>query len=147
MDTSEISLSQKLRAKRGQAGLNTLAVGKAIYDFAADGGAVSTITPKKTFTLPKNAVIVACIVNSTTAVTSAGSSTMSIGTSAGSSAASLLAATGKASYSLNALINGAATFAAPVKMSAQGDITVTIAVAAQTAGVVEVEVFYYVANA
>lgn len=147
MDTSEISLSQKLRAKRGQVGLNTLAIGKAIYDFAVDGGAVATITPKKTFTLPKNAVVIGCTVNSTTAVLSAGASTMSIGTSAGSSATSLLAATGKATMSANALINGAATFAAPVKLTAQGDITVTIGTAAQTAGVVEVEVFYYVANA
>ena len=146
MDTSEISLSQKLRAKRGQVGLGTLNTGKAIYDFAVDGGAIALITPKKTFTLPKNAVVVACTVNSTTAVTSAGASTMSIGTSAGSSAASLLGATAKASMSLNALINGAATFAAPVKMTAQGDITVTIATAAQTAGVVEVTVMYYIAN-
>ena len=138
-------LEQKIRAKDGTFGLNALNVGKAIYDFSTDGGAIATITPKKGFTLPKNAVIVAATINSTTAVLSAGASTMSIGTSAGSSATSILVATAKASMSVNALINGAATFAAPVKLTAQGDITVTIATATQTAGVVEVTVMYFVA--
>jgi predicted RecA/RadA family phage recombinase len=118
----------------------------AQYNFASDGGAEALITPAVNSTIPINAVIVGSVVNSTTAVTSAGSATLAVGTSAGSLANSLLTATAKASLGTNALVAGAAQFATPVKMSAAGQITVTPAVAALTAGVVEIYVFYYVSN-
>lgn len=116
----------------------------ATFNFAVDGGGVGAITPAKTATIPINAVIVGSLVNPTTAVTSAGSATLAVGTTAGSSASSLLAATAKATLSANALVAGAAQFATPVKMSAAGQINVTVGTAALTAGVVEVEVWYYV---
>jgi hypothetical protein len=141
------SLAQKTRARSPKTGINSLNVARAIYDFAVDGGAISTIIPKKTVTLPKNAVIVGGTINSTTAVTSAGSSTMSVGTSAGSSTTAILGATAKATMSANALINAVPVFATPVKLTAQGDVTVTIATASQTAGVVEITLYYYVADA
>lgn len=127
-------------------GLGLLRVARAKYDFAADGGEVSTITPATNATIPNNAVIVGGTINSTTAAIGA-TATISVGTSAGSSAASLLAATGVASFSLDALLNSAATFAAPVKMTAAGSITITIATAALTAGVIEITVLYFVAAA
>jgi len=126
---------------------NDIRVVRAKYDFAVDAGAVSTITPANSESLPANAIIVGGVINSTTAVTSGGSATVAVGTSAGSSTTSILGATAKASLSLNALINSAATFAAPVKMSAAGSITFTIGTAALTAGVIEVFVFYVVAAA
>ena len=126
---------------------NTLQVAKAIYSFAADGGAQATIQPKRTASLPKNAVIVAGTVNSTGAVTSAGSATLSVGTSAGSSTTAILAATAKASLSANAILNAVPVFATPVKLSAAGNITVTVATADLTAGVVEITLLYFVANA
>lgn len=123
------------------------ACARVLYSFANDGGAVSTIQPKVNVKLPKGAVIYGVTINSTTAVTSGGAATIAIGTSAGSSTTSLLGATGFASFSANALINGVATFAAPVKLSAEGFVTLTVATAALTAGVIEVTVHFYVAAA
>lgn len=127
------------------AGDSVLRTARAIYSFATDGGAVSTITPVNTVSLPDNAVIVGGTVNSTTACTSAGSATVAVGTSAGSSTTALLAATAVASFSLDALINAVPVFATPVKLTANGKVTVTIATAALTAGVIEVTLLYYVA--
>ncbi|MEO5646130.1 MAG: hypothetical protein ABIQ91_01500, partial [Candidatus Paceibacterota bacterium] len=126
-------------------GINGLNVAHAIYSFAVDGGAVSTITPVSTAVIPNNAIIVAATINSTTAVTSAGSATVSVGTSAGSSTTSILGATAKASLSLDALINGVPIFATPVKMTAAGNVTFSVATAALTAGVIEAFVYYTVA--
>ena len=128
------------------AGDSVLRTARAIYSFATDGGAVSTITPVGTVALPDNAVIVAGTVNSTTACTSGGAATVAVGTSAGSSTTALLAATAVASFSLDARINAVPTFATPVKLTAAGNVTVTIAAAALTAGVIEVTLMYYVAN-
>ncbi len=128
-------------------GLGLLRTARAKYSFAVDGGLVSTITPVTNATIPDNAVIVGATINSTTAATSGGAATIAVGTSAGSSTTSLLGATGVASFTLDALLNGAATFAAPVKLTAAGSITVTVATAALTAGVIEVSVIYYVADA
>lgn len=128
-------------------GPSVLRAAKAIYSFATDGGAVSTITPNGTVALPANAVIVGATVNSTTAVLSAGAATVSIGTSAGSSATSILAATGKASLSVNAILNGVPVLATPVKLTAAGSITFTVGTAALTAGVIEAVVYYYIAAA
>ena len=119
----------------------------ATYSFAVDGGAVGLITPSKTVTLPKNFVITNAIINSPTPVSSGGSATISVGLSAGSSgAAALLAATGKASFSANAQQQGvptAGTLSSAIKMSAAGSVTLTVAVAALTAGVVDVVIQGY----
>lgn len=128
-------------------GLGILRVARAKYSFAVDGGSVGTITPATNATIPDNAVIVGGTINSTTAATSGGAATISVGTSAGSSTTSLLAATGYASFSADALLNSAATFAAPVKLTAAGSITITVATAALTAGIIEITVLYFVAAA
>lgn len=127
-------------------GISPLRVAHAIYNFAVDGGLVSTITPVLTAAIPAYALIWGGIANPTTAVTSAGSLTMAVGTSAGSSTTALLAATAKASLSIDALIALVPTLAAPIKMTAAGNVTVTIAAAAATAGIVEIFVFYTVAQ-
>lgn len=150
MATTKIqsSLERKTQNKSAGHGANFhLRMARARLDFSLDGGAIATITPLKTCTLPKNAVIVGGTVNSTTAATSGGSATVSIGTDAGSSASSLLAATAVASLSSNALINAVPVFGTPVKLTAVGNVTFTIATATLTAGVIEVTLFYYVANA
>lgn len=145
MANSKRSLEDKLENKKSTAGISPLLMAKAIYNFAIDGGGIATITPSKTAVLPNNAVIVGGTVNSTTAVTSAGAATVSIGTSAGSSTTALLAATAKASLSAQALTNAVPVFATPVKMTAAGYITFTVATAALTAGVIEAVFYYYVA--
>lgn len=145
MSTSQ-TLADEIKSVDSGAGLGTLRIARTIYDFAVDGGAVSTITPKKTVRLPKNAVIVGGTVDVTTSCTSAGSATIGVGTSAGSSTTALLAATAVASMGAG-LKNAVPVFATPVKLTAVGDVTVTIATAALTAGVIEVTLLYFVANA
>lgn len=127
------------------AGNNNMNVAHAIYSFAVDGGAVATITPVSNATIPANAILVGATINSTTAVTSAGAATVSVGTAAGSSTTSILAATGKASFTTDAMLNGVPVFATPVKMTAAGAITLTVATSALTAGIIEVFVYYTVA--
>lgn len=137
--------TQGAAAGTSAVGINNMNVAHAIYSFAVDGGAIGAITPVSTATIPANAIIVGATVNSTTAVTSAGSATLAVGTTAGSSATSILAATAKASLSADALINGVPVFATPVKMSAAGSVNVTVGTAVLTAGVVEIFVYFTVA--
>jgi hypothetical protein len=127
-----------------QVGLEVLGVAHAVYNFATDGGA--SCTPALNATIPANAILVGATINPTTAVTAAGSATVAIGTTAGSAGNSILAAAAKASLTADALLNGAVTMAAPVKMSAAGQISVTVATGPLTAGVVEVFVYYVVAQ-
>jgi hypothetical protein len=124
------------------AGLGTLGVAHAVYSFATDGGA--SCTPALNATIPANAILVGATVNVIAAVTAAGSATVGIGTTAGSTTTSILAATAKASLTLAALLNGVPTLAAPVKMSAAGQISILIATGPLTAGVIEVFVYYVV---
>jgi len=142
-----LRLIRKHESVSPSAGVKGLYMAKAILNFAVDGGAVATITPSRTVALPANAVIVGGSINSTTAVTSGGATTIAIGTSAGSSTTSILGATAKASFSANALLNVVPVFATPIKLTAQGNVTFTVATTALTAGVVEVTLFYYVASA
>lgn len=119
-------------------------VAHVIYSFATDGGAVSTITPLINANIPANSIIFGVILNPTTALTSGGSATIAVGTSAGSSTTSLKGATAVASYTIDALMAGTPVFTAgsAVKLSAAGSVTLTVATAALTAGVMEVFVFY-----
>ena len=128
-------------------GLGLLRVARARYVFGTDGGAISTITLADNATIPDNGVIVGGTINATTAATSGGAATISVGTLAGSGAAALLAATAVASFSADAVLNAVPTFAAPVKLTAAGSITITIAAFALTAGVIEITLYYYVAAA
>lgn len=120
----------------------------AQYSFANDGGVIGLITPKNNISLPINSVIINFWVNSTTAGAGA-TATVAVGTSAGSSAASLLAATAIASFSLNAFIHGIPTpqtATSFVKLTAAGSITITVAVAALTAGIFELYGEFYVSS-
>jgi len=130
------------------AGLSALRVAHATYSFAVDGGgAPGLITPASNATIPINAVIYNCSINSTTAVLAAGgAATVSVGTSAGSSATSLLGATNKTSFTTNAFVQGTPvpqTASTWVKMTAAGSITLTSATNALTQGIVEIYVFYF----
>ncbi len=123
----------------GLASLNTV---KATYDFTVDGGAQGVITPVLTALIKSGSIIVACTVHVLVALTSGGSATIAIGTTAGSAANSLKTATAVASYSLAAVLNGTATFAAPVLMTADGSIDITVATADLTAGKMDIIVTY-----
>ena len=117
----------------------------AIYNFAVDGGAISTITPAVNATIPANAILVGGTINPTTAPVGAGAS-VAVGTTAGSATNSILAATAITSLTVDALLNAVPVFATPRKMTAAGQITVTISADPLTAGVLEIFVLYYVAT-
>ena len=119
---------------------------RATYDFAVDGGAVGLITPAvgANYILPSGSIILGGVIDITTALTSGGSATIAVGLSAGASgAAALKAATAVASWTagLMAIIP---LFAAAnmIKMTAEGTITLTVAVAALTAGKFEAKLLY-----
>ncbi len=116
----------------------------ARYDFATDGGAVSTITPKVNTLIPINAIITEVII-APTATTVGTTGNCSVGLSAGGAGAeALLANTARASLSAGSVFQGipvqSATGAntAYIKMTAAGRITFSIATNALTAGTVEV---------
>lgn len=136
--TGDATVALKLR---GLPGIPGIRMARFVFDFAVDGGAIGAITPSVSDSIPANALVFGNVINSVTAVTSAGSATVSFGTTAGSSAASLLAATAKTSFTLDAVLAGLAN-TAPFKMSAAGQINLTVAVAALTAGKIEGFVFY-----
>jgi hypothetical protein len=120
---------------------------RCIYSFAVDGGVSGAIIPSISDTIPKGAVVFGGICNPTTAPVGA-TATVGIGTSAGSSATSILAQTAITSMTIDAVIellginSQAATNKPSFKMTAAGQIQLTIATANLTAGVIEVMVMY-----
>ena len=111
--------------------------GKAIYNFAKDGGAVGTITPAVNFTLPSGAIILRCIGKEVTAFTSGGSATVAI--SVGGVA--MKAAT---AYNDAAFTGVDSHYSTPATTSTTAGVVVTVATAALTAGKYEVYVEYLV---
>lgn len=126
-------------------------VARARYVFGTDGGAISTITPADSDTIPANAVLHGGFCNSTIAFVGA-SGTVGIGTSAGSSATSIMAQLAITSLTLDAVVPLlgtnpiAATNKVLVKLSAAGKITVTIATTPMSAGELEIVVFYSICS-
>jgi predicted RecA/RadA family phage recombinase len=141
--TVRVRLNASFPAASDQSGAIRLA--HFLYNFAVDGGAVGAITPSISDSIPANALVqpANAVINSSTAVTSGGAATISVGTVAGSSATSVLAATAKTSFTLDAVLAGAAT---AFKMTAAGQLNITIAVATVTAGVIEGWVPYVLAS-
>lgn len=137
-----------LNPVNGNGGLGSAGNAKMTYDFAVDGGAVSTITPTNSPTIPANAIILGGTIDITTTLTSGGAATIALGTSAGSSTTSLKGATAVASWSAGQLalvpVFTAATY---VKLTAAGRPTLTIATAALTAGKFDVNLLYVQGNA
>jgi|SRR5579864_181588 len=115
------------------------------YDFSVDGGA--SVTPSVSDVIPINALLIGATVNTTAAVTAAGAATVAIGTTAGSAGNSILTATGKATFVVATPFNGTVTLAAPVKMTATGQINITVATGPLTAGAFEVYVYYVLGTA
>ncbi len=143
------SLTEAMLAAASGFGLGVLRTARAKYDFAVDGGAQGAITPATNSAIPDNAIILFGLANSTTAATSGGAATIAIGTTAGSSASSLKAAEAVATFGADALVAliPVMSAASAVKMSAAGQIELTVATADLTAGVIEITVVYIVAAA
>lgn len=118
------------------------------YSFANDGGAVGTIIPVNTCSIPANSVISGCSLDATTAGTTSASGTLSVGVSGtGGGVAVLLAATAAASVTgvLQCVILPQ-TASGWKKITTAGQAEVAIATGALTAGVVEGHIFYTMMN-
>lgn len=112
---------------------------KCVYDFAVLGGAVSTINlvddDGNPAVLPSKAIITQVYSDVVTAPTSGGSATMSLGAN---TTVDLLAATAVASWTGTQAGIPVGTAATMVKLTAQRNIVMAIAVAALTAGKINV---------
>ena len=116
---------------------------RAYYDFATDGGAVSTIALRGD-KIPSGAVILQAFVNVATGTTSGGAATVSIGVEAATDLRAVLAhdnATTQLSTTGNKLTL-ATRAAAPLVTTANRDVSIAIATAALTAGRFSVLVEY-----
>lgn len=113
------------------------------YDFTKSGGAVGSINlvdrDGLAVILPTGFIIQQVLIDVPVAVTSGGSATVAFKSK---TAADLLAATAKTSFSLAALIDGVPvnTAATAIKMTANTTPQITIAVAALTAGRINVHI-------
>lgn len=120
---------------------NGVYMARMYYDFAVDAGAIGSIIPVQSDTIPAGAIINNGWIYSPTAATSGGSATIGVGTSAGSTTTSLKAATAVASFSANAVLVTLAP-TAPFKMTAAGQLQILVATATLLTGVIEVVVEY-----
>ena len=110
----------------------------ARYDFAVDGGAVSTIVPSNSAIIPDNAIITDVFHSTTTALTSDGSATLAL--TAGGLTLNAAVAFDNADYADESVIANAVND----KTTSATGIQFVIATAALKAGVVDVYVQYYV---
>lgn len=111
------------------------AVGR--YDFAIDGGATGALTLRGD-AIPLGAIITDALIDIETACLSA-SGTMAIGTQ---SAADILGATAQAGLTVGAKRTTLTATSAPVKTTADRNLTLTIATAPFTAGKFSLVVWY-----
>jgi hypothetical protein len=122
--------------------VGALRVARASYSFAADGGAVSTIALTGSTVVPSGAIILATLLNVTTAPTSGGAATISVGVEAAADQQAAAAISG-APWSTTGAKWATQTFTtAPDVTTAARDISIAVATAALTAGAFDVYVFY-----
>jgi len=119
------------------ADLTGLHVTKFTFDTAVNDAAETPASNKTVaahpmaVSIPDNAIVISGHVDVITAVTSEGAATVAIGLVSG---VDLLAATTKTSLGLAAQVPMAAVKTAPIKLSAEKAVTVTVGTAALTAG-------------
>jgi hypothetical protein len=124
------------------AGTNAVKQYVGEYDFAVDGGAVSTITLRAISggPIPIGSIILSGVVEVITQLTSGGAETTAL---TAESAADILAATAVASMTVgNKSIIPAGTGATAIKTTAERSPSMTIAVAALTAGKFRLRLLY-----
>ena len=134
-------LETAMRAPNVGEGIFTRQLAKAVYDFASDTGTVAA--HKLGVTLPANSVVTAVHTHVLTAPTSGGSATIEI--LAGST--SLVAATAIADVTGAATQTLAGTSVTSIAVSSASELTLTVAVAALTAGKVVIVVDFYTTEA
>lgn len=121
---------------------NALKIAQFEYDFAREGGAVGDIL-LGTKKLPAGAKILYGFIDVQTAVTSGGSATIALKVTG---AEDILAAAAIAGFSANALLDAVPDFAAAnmVIVAANAQVTMSVAVAALTAGKFNVNLAYVI---
>lgn len=117
-------------------------IAKATYSFATDGGAQGTITPSITESIPLGALVTGVFVDCTTNVAPATGATIAIN----GGGQVLVAAATATSHGINTgtvkkalTLNGSAT---AIKTTTNGSITLSVASADLTAGVLNIYVEY-----
>ena len=121
----------------------------ASYDFAVQGGVIGTgnlinVETKKAATLPKNALIVDCVIDVQTPATTSASGTIALGT--GQAGNDLKGALAAASYTGRVACVPVGTAATMIKLTADRTMTYTIDTGAITAGKFNVIVQYVLSN-
>jgi len=131
-------------------GLGVVGNAKAVYDFATDGGAISTITPRNSPTIPANAIILGGVLEVAVIAASGGAATIGVGLGSGAQVASLQAAVAfnGAPWSTTGMkaVIPVFTVATYVKATAATAITFTIAAATLTGGRFNVNLAYVQGN-
>jgi hypothetical protein len=127
-----------------QSGGGALACLKATYDFAVDGGAQTTISPKSSPIVPAGAIIMAGVIYPITLPVGPGAS-IAIGFGSAGQAALIKGATAIATY-----VAGAPLVVLPVwtgttffEVAAAGPVTFTISGAVLTDGKIAVHLVYF----
>lgn len=113
------------------------------YDFAVDGGAVSTIAITSTEEIPASAVVLGGLVEIETVPTSGGAATLAVQVEAANDTVTQAVISGApwsttGRKSVIPVFTGATT----LKTTAERDISIVIGTAALTAGVFDVVLFY-----
>jgi len=129
-------------------GLGAVGNAKMTYDFASDGGAIATITPANSPTLPVGAIVLGGVIDITTTLTSGGAATIALGFGSGAQVAVLKGATAVASYAAGTtlVIIPIFTSATYYKLTAAARMTLTVAAATLTAGRMDVNIAYVQGN-
>ena len=111
------------------------------YSFAADGGAVSTIPLTGGLVIPSGAILLAAYLEVVTPPTSGGAATIAVQVESAGDIQAAAAVSGAPWSTAGVKLSSARTFAAaPVKTTADRDISIVIAAATLTAGVFRVYV-------
>jgi len=121
---------------------------KATYDFSIDGGGIGTIQIFNSIVIPAGMIIYGGLLDVPVSLNGGGGATVAIGFGTGAQSAALKAATGFATYSAGSIIAliPVWTAASAVQVAVDSKLSVTIAVAALTAGKISIELYGHMAG-
>lgn len=124
-------------------GSRTLLCIRGRYSFAADGGAVSTIAITTGTPVPSGAILLAAWLDVLTVPTSGGAPTVAVQIESAADIQAAAAISGAPWSTTGVKLSSARTYAAaPVKTTADRNISIVIATATLTAGIFDVYVHY-----
>lgn len=115
------------------------------FEVGSDDSTIGThVIEYKNTTIPANAIIVGGTIHVNQDVTSGGAATVALGLNGtGGATNSIMDATAVGSLTAGTIINSKTTFAAPVKVTTESQITITIATADLTNGQIEIFLQYF----